>query len=160
LVWFTQCIPKHAFVMWMAVQEKLLTQDKIMKWKPNEILKCTLCEGNNDSHSHLFFKCKYSAEIWRSLQQLLIKKSSQDWNEIIKEMSLIKNSNNIWCILRKIGCGAAVYYVWRERNARIFGTIKKNAEVLAQEIKNTIRLKLMSLKVMEYIINMYTKACV
>ncbi|GJZ28089.1 RNA-directed DNA polymerase, eukaryota, reverse transcriptase zinc-binding domain protein [Tanacetum coccineum] len=29
LSWFTQCTPKHNFIMWMAIQEKLLTQDKI-----------------------------------------------------------------------------------------------------------------------------------
>ncbi|GJV85302.1 RNA-directed DNA polymerase, eukaryota, reverse transcriptase zinc-binding domain protein [Tanacetum coccineum] len=31
LVWFNQCIPKHAFILWMALQERLLTQDRILK---------------------------------------------------------------------------------------------------------------------------------
>ncbi|GJY53070.1 RNA-directed DNA polymerase, eukaryota, reverse transcriptase zinc-binding domain protein [Tanacetum coccineum] len=30
LSWFTQCTPKHNFIMWMAIQEKLLTQDNII----------------------------------------------------------------------------------------------------------------------------------
>ncbi|GJZ44330.1 hypothetical protein Tco_0591585 [Tanacetum coccineum] len=67
-----------------------------------EVLKCALCDEINDSHDHMFSKCKYSAEIWRNMQQLLIKESSQDWKEIIKEMSQLKNSKNIWCIVRKL----------------------------------------------------------
>ncbi|GJT90625.1 RNA-directed DNA polymerase, eukaryota, reverse transcriptase zinc-binding domain protein [Tanacetum coccineum] len=30
MVWFPQLVPRHAFVMWLAVQRKLLTQDRIM----------------------------------------------------------------------------------------------------------------------------------
>ncbi|GKE83968.1 RNA-directed DNA polymerase, eukaryota, reverse transcriptase zinc-binding domain protein, partial [Tanacetum coccineum] len=29
LIWFSQNIPKHAFVLWMAIQNKLATQDKV-----------------------------------------------------------------------------------------------------------------------------------
>lgn len=31
LIWFSQNIPKHAFVLWLAVQSKLPTQDKLRK---------------------------------------------------------------------------------------------------------------------------------
>nr|GEU89064.1 hypothetical protein [Tanacetum cinerariifolium] len=31
LVWFSQNIPKHSFILWMAIQNKLVTQDKIRK---------------------------------------------------------------------------------------------------------------------------------
>nr|GEX45971.1 hypothetical protein [Tanacetum cinerariifolium] len=75
MVWYTQCIPKHAFVLWMAVQEKLLTQDRILKWKPNEILECALCGKCNDSHEHLFFQCTYSAREWGKLQPMINRKA-------------------------------------------------------------------------------------
>ena len=31
-VWFSQCIPRHAFIVWMALKGKLKTQDSISKW--------------------------------------------------------------------------------------------------------------------------------
>ncbi|GJU49460.1 RNA-directed DNA polymerase, eukaryota, reverse transcriptase zinc-binding domain protein [Tanacetum coccineum] len=31
LVWFSQNIPKHSFILWIAIQNKLVTQDKIRK---------------------------------------------------------------------------------------------------------------------------------
>nr|GFC94616.1 RNA-directed DNA polymerase, eukaryota, reverse transcriptase zinc-binding domain protein [Tanacetum cinerariifolium] len=33
LVWFSQCIPRHAFMVWLAVHERLRTQDLIGKWE-------------------------------------------------------------------------------------------------------------------------------
>nr|GEX45972.1 hypothetical protein [Tanacetum cinerariifolium] len=77
MVWYTQCIPKHAFVLWMAVQEKLLTQDRILKWKPNEILECALCGKCSDSHEHLFFQCTYSAREWGKLQPMINRKDPE-----------------------------------------------------------------------------------
>ncbi|GKE28272.1 RNA-directed DNA polymerase, eukaryota, reverse transcriptase zinc-binding domain protein [Tanacetum coccineum] len=100
MVWYAECIPKHAFVLWMAVQGRLLTQDRIMKWKPNAILLYPLCEECNDSHEHLFFKCKLSEKIWKYLQAKLCRKYSMDWQTVIVEMSRLKKSKNIWCIVR------------------------------------------------------------
>ncbi|GJV47236.1 RNA-directed DNA polymerase, eukaryota, reverse transcriptase zinc-binding domain protein, partial [Tanacetum coccineum] len=31
-VWFSQCIPKHAFILWMAIKGRLKTQDRISRW--------------------------------------------------------------------------------------------------------------------------------
>ncbi|GKC56323.1 RNA-directed DNA polymerase, eukaryota, reverse transcriptase zinc-binding domain protein [Tanacetum coccineum] len=32
LVWFKQCIPKHAFCLWLVMKGRLLTHDRIMSW--------------------------------------------------------------------------------------------------------------------------------
>ncbi|XP_022040984.1 uncharacterized protein LOC110943550 [Helianthus annuus] len=32
IVWFGQCIPRHAFLVWLIMRRKLLTQDKILSW--------------------------------------------------------------------------------------------------------------------------------
>ena len=34
-VWFTQNIPRNSFVLWMAIQRRLSTQDKLLLWNPN-----------------------------------------------------------------------------------------------------------------------------
>ncbi|GKE13136.1 hypothetical protein Tco_1416687 [Tanacetum coccineum] len=52
-------------------------------------------------------------------------------------------------ILRRLVCGAAVYYIWQERNARIFGNGKKDEKMLCKVIKETIRMRLLSLQVKE-----------
>ncbi|GJX65786.1 RNA-directed DNA polymerase, eukaryota, reverse transcriptase zinc-binding domain protein [Tanacetum coccineum] len=31
-VWFSQCIPRHSFILWMAIKGRLKTQDRISRW--------------------------------------------------------------------------------------------------------------------------------
>ncbi|XP_021996201.1 uncharacterized protein LOC110893399 [Helianthus annuus] len=69
IVWFSQCIPRHAFMLWLVMKGKLLTQDKILKWdisrrKNMNMMCCLLCYENFDSHPHLFFECKFSSQVW------------------------------------------------------------------------------------------------
>ncbi|GJZ05977.1 reverse transcriptase zinc-binding domain-containing protein, partial [Tanacetum coccineum] len=87
LIWFSQCVPRHSFVLWMAVQNMLMTQDKIVIWKPNEIMKCTLCNQCPDSHSHLFFACPYSNIVWSEMLKVVNKKITASRNDIVEEMA-------------------------------------------------------------------------
>ncbi|PWA48243.1 reverse transcriptase zinc-binding domain-containing protein [Artemisia annua] len=32
LVWYSQCIPKHAFILWIAINNRMNTQDRLQKW--------------------------------------------------------------------------------------------------------------------------------
>ena len=60
MVWFSFCIPRHAFNLWLIMSRKLKTQDKLKQWDVGEnvdlnMLHCTLCKTVQDSHEHLFF---------------------------------------------------------------------------------------------------------
>lgn len=43
LVWFSQCIPRHAFIVWVAMHGKLKTQDKYIHGDDYTDLKCPFC---------------------------------------------------------------------------------------------------------------------
>ncbi|GKB54209.1 reverse transcriptase domain, reverse transcriptase zinc-binding domain protein [Tanacetum coccineum] len=75
IVWFLQCIPLHAFLVWLLIGEKLKTKDKIRAWEVAdsvslEDMKCPLCNLIRDSHSHLFFKCGISLQVWQRVKVL------------------------------------------------------------------------------------------
>lgn len=55
LVWFSCCIPKHSFILWLAIRRKLMTQDRMQNWQGAGNLRCVLCENQRDSVEHLFF---------------------------------------------------------------------------------------------------------
>ncbi|GJV89008.1 RNA-directed DNA polymerase, eukaryota, reverse transcriptase zinc-binding domain protein [Tanacetum coccineum] len=40
VIWFNKNIPRHAFVLWMALQGRLSTHDRIAAWKPNDVMQC------------------------------------------------------------------------------------------------------------------------
>nr|GEX06939.1 hypothetical protein [Tanacetum cinerariifolium] len=71
IVWFSQCIPCHAFHMWLVMLNKLKTQDVLRQWDVScdsnlNVLRCPLCKTQPDSHSHLFFECQFSSHVWSS----------------------------------------------------------------------------------------------
>ena len=67
-VWFPQCNPRHAFILWLSLHGRLATQDRIMVWNKQSSLICPLCKTVNDSHEHLFFNCSYSGNIWNEVK--------------------------------------------------------------------------------------------
>nr|GEX46926.1 hypothetical protein [Tanacetum cinerariifolium] len=71
LVWFSQCIPRHSFMMWLAVNGKLKTHDEMGVWERKEDLKCVFCKKVQDSHNHLFFECDFSSVIWKRLKAMV-----------------------------------------------------------------------------------------
>ncbi|KAL2248037.1 UNVERIFIED_CONTAM: hypothetical protein Sindi_2656000 [Sesamum indicum] len=61
-------IPRHSFILWMAIQEKLTT-DK--PWLAH-LGGCILCDGDADeTHSHLFFRCQFSRRCLAALRQII-----------------------------------------------------------------------------------------
>ncbi|GKB08693.1 RNA-directed DNA polymerase, eukaryota, reverse transcriptase zinc-binding domain protein [Tanacetum coccineum] len=71
VIWFSQLNPKHAFIMWMAIHGKLMTQDRISIWNKDDDLKCPLCKTVVDSHKHLFYECEYSAKVWKDMCKMM-----------------------------------------------------------------------------------------
>ncbi|GKF07892.1 RNA-directed DNA polymerase, eukaryota, reverse transcriptase zinc-binding domain protein, partial [Tanacetum coccineum] len=142
LVWFSQSIPRHAFVTWLAIQKRLMTYDKILVWRPNEDFKCALCSNCPDSHNHLFFSCEFSKEIWKELIGLLNVGLSSEWDQIIMEMKGLPLNKNIWSIVRRLVCNAAVYYIWQERNNRIFKNEKRDKKTMFNLVKENVGMKL------------------
>ncbi|GKB31530.1 RNA-directed DNA polymerase, eukaryota, reverse transcriptase zinc-binding domain protein, partial [Tanacetum coccineum] len=53
LVWFSQNIPKYAFILWLAIKGTLTTQDKVKRWGSFDMMAYPLCYEDMDSHEHL-----------------------------------------------------------------------------------------------------------
>ncbi|GJW24117.1 reverse transcriptase zinc-binding domain-containing protein [Tanacetum coccineum] len=103
LVWFSQCIPKQAFILWMVIQGKLMTCDRMAKWGSYNMTVCALCKRNDESHDHLFFNCKFSNDIWKQLKSMMqVQSNAKEWEDIINDLAEMPNKNNIWSIIRRL----------------------------------------------------------
>ena len=101
-VWFSQCNPRWAFTLWMAIKRKLLTKDRMMKWCSDTLL-CPLCKITNDSHNHLFFQCEYSIEVWKCLKKYIkVTNIPEIWDQIVLMMEDLACSNYIWSVLQQL----------------------------------------------------------
>ncbi|GJZ59819.1 RNA-directed DNA polymerase, eukaryota, reverse transcriptase zinc-binding domain protein [Tanacetum coccineum] len=122
VVWFPQNIPRHAFVLWLAVKGKLVTQDKLSLWHPDKDWKCPLCMKIEDSHRHLFFECDFSKEVWSKIHILAKVFNVNNLEDCVERLSILPCKNNIW-------------------------SIGRNSDTLYQNITDSIKGRLMTLKV-------------
>ncbi|GJU03985.1 zinc finger, CCHC-type containing protein [Tanacetum coccineum] len=88
LVWFSQCIPSHSFVLWMAIHERLQTQDRVFQWNNDASMRCFLCKQTMDSHDHLFVQCTYAEEVWKNVRVIgYLSQLKHNWDDTISAMS-------------------------------------------------------------------------
>nr|XP_043629999.1 uncharacterized protein LOC122601298 [Erigeron canadensis] len=103
-----QCIPKHSFILWLAVLRKLKTQDVLRSWDVRDytnqdVLLCPLFV----------------------------------WDDIVSEILPFAHKNSIKSVVTKLLFTAAVYYIWRERNSRLFAQKKRAPDQHADAIIHT-----------------------
>ncbi|GKC91588.1 pentatricopeptide repeat-containing protein [Tanacetum coccineum] len=58
-----------------------------------------------------------------------------------------KGKEKAFCVKERLVFGAIVYYIWQERNARLFRDSIRSEEVLFNTIVETVRFKLLSLQI-------------
>ena len=97
-VWFSQCVPRHSFILWMAVKGRLKTQDRISRWLNIQDMSCPFCKRCKDSHSHLFFSCHFAKRLWERLKIMAkLDDVSNSWAQIITYI-VNKPANNFFIL--------------------------------------------------------------
>ncbi|KAJ9536534.1 hypothetical protein OSB04_un000286 [Centaurea solstitialis] len=136
-VWFKYHVPKHGFCMWMACLRRLPTHDRIAVWKENPPdLICPLCNACPDSHNHLFFSCPFSREVWRRVKnEVDLWGFLEIWDAIMEALS---DNRGPTTLLRKLALSATIYFIWRERNSRIFRNAKQPPVQVFKRIRSAI----------------------
>ncbi|XP_049406353.1 uncharacterized protein LOC125870027 [Solanum stenotomum] len=125
LVWTSMAMPKHRFMTWLAVQGRLLTQERKLRLQiQEEDAACCLCEEKvMEANVHLFEDCKWTSDVWQAMHQ---------WTEVpvhnIGIVQVLKNikGNRLKQFKKEIMaaiCGTIIYHTWRARNWRRFRDI-------------------------------------
>ncbi|KAI3856063.1 hypothetical protein MKX03_009604 [Papaver bracteatum] len=67
LVWFSNCIPKHCFIVWVTLNRGLKTISKLLSWGMEVDPVCVLCNHMLEDDFYLLFNCHYSVSVWDNL---------------------------------------------------------------------------------------------
>lgn len=118
--WYPKAIPKHAFILWVAINNRLATKDKLRLWGLNSNDTCVLCNGQAECRNHLFFECSFSADIWKKVLILCaVRRHPRYWqNELLWATHGLKG-NSFGSTIKKMAWAATIYHIWCERNRRI-----------------------------------------
>lgn len=63
-VWFKGAVPKHAFTMWVANDDRLPTRSRLASWGLAVPLTCPFCCALPETRDHIFLSCQYSYDVW------------------------------------------------------------------------------------------------
>ncbi|GKA69396.1 RNA-directed DNA polymerase, eukaryota, reverse transcriptase zinc-binding domain protein [Tanacetum coccineum] len=148
LVWHPNCIPKHNFILWLVAKKKLCTQDRMKKWYPNKVFECSFCKKDPDSREHLFFKCDYAQQIWKMICEMAkLRLKEEKYENILEEISKGNNQRSVWGVIKSLCLAATVYFIWQERNMRLFHNCKRNVKELFEIMCEDLKAKMVSISV-------------
>ncbi|GJU16958.1 hypothetical protein Tco_1144924 [Tanacetum coccineum] len=111
----------------------------IMRWQQGANLKCPLCNDCEDSHENLFFNCSYSAKIWNRIKvKGKMENANSNLYKVVDKISERPSNNHIWRIIQRLIVSASVYFIWQERNKRLFQNEKKTPDVLCRNVEESL----------------------
>ncbi|XP_023746810.1 uncharacterized protein LOC111894956 [Lactuca sativa] len=154
IVWYSNCIPRNSFILWMAILNRLKTHDCVKGWEISGNLLCPFCAITPDSHDHLFFKCAYAQLIWRHFYNKIgLNLFVDDWNELIMKLCNLFKRKSVENLVNKCVFASCVAYIWKERNSRLFSNRRKSYEGVIACIESEIHLKLLGLRKKAKLVN-------
>lgn len=68
VVWNGKHVPRWAFIICLAVQQRLSNFDRLVSCGMSVNDDCKLCGRGRESHQYLFFECSYSRSIWQKVR--------------------------------------------------------------------------------------------
>ncbi|XP_047326436.1 uncharacterized protein LOC124930119 [Impatiens glandulifera] len=129
LVWSSKVIPRHCFILWLAFRGRLSTRDRILAYMDIPDANCVLCSGFAEFIDHLLGGCVFAKSIWNLFTLAMgIVSLSGSWEDIKVAAQVLSKGNKFHANVFKCGFAAIVYHLWAERNARVFGRVRRNVD--------------------------------
>ena len=146
-VWNNWSVPKHCFIFWLAMLNRLQTRERIMKIMPVLDPKCVLCsEDKVESQSHLFFECSWSDGCLESLKKWLQWRcSGKDLKQLVRWIQRSKLSKFRKKVI-EVSLAAGVYAIWQARNRQLWKNERMHTDVVLQHICYTVRTRIIHAK--------------
>ncbi|KAJ6674332.1 hypothetical protein OIU79_021509 [Salix purpurea] len=124
-------------MLWLAARGRLNTADRVH----GEICtRCVLCNEDEETHGHLFFNCSFTAGIWAVTGRRAQVRWPANDQDIFHWASLnLQGILDAKHIIAKLILSSTVYFVWYERNNRIFKHQFTPREQIQKDIIGLVR---------------------
>ncbi|XP_074315598.1 uncharacterized protein LOC141651801 [Silene latifolia] len=134
--WIQDCSIHGQFNSGMLVMEnKLPTIDNLVHRGLHLINICVLCCQHSEDIHHLFFLCPFSSKVWIYMAAWLQTTSSTSLDHVISWFQDHIRGCSLLSGRKRAGLMATIYFLWKERNSRIFRGISSNPESLSFHIQ-------------------------
>lgn len=146
IIWTIWAPPRIKFFLWLMLQNRIWTADRLQQrhW-PNEYF-CQLCLRNLETTDHLFTECPYARELWDKVIQRINQPTllsltrnenlsvSQWYRDLLPhgfDKSKASGTRSIAML--------TIWTLWNERNRRVFRRGERTTTQLLHEIRDEAR---------------------
>eukprot|EP00253_Pinus_taeda_P031554 PITA_31554 len=140
-IWEGKWWPKVTIFAWLVRKGKILTWDKIIKRGFQGPSRCSLCNREAENQEHLLNKCPFAESIWEKIRGLF-GRTMRDQTNIrltIGQWGTGKFHSKVVRRIWSLAVGFVIWFIWKERNKRIFRGQNSRPEKVWEEISKAIR---------------------
>ncbi|CAN1795633.1 Putative ribonuclease H protein At1g65750, partial [Linum perenne] len=121
VVWQPAAPTKVSCFCWKVFFSKIATVDNLQRKGFAFVNKCVLCNANLESVDHIFLDCDFASKVWTLLSSRLsifglFHSSIASFIVGWKELNCVQSFSSVMKVLLH----AVLWYIWKERNSRIF----------------------------------------
>ncbi|XP_016507467.2 uncharacterized protein LOC107825152 [Nicotiana tabacum] len=139
----SNAIPRHNFILWLTLHQRLTTVDRLVTWGIQVASECVLYNsGKIETMAHLFFECQYSRTIWSTMLKWMGERHPVGFweEEVVWLKKRTKNGRPRNSILAFL-FAAVVYHTWIERNMRRFQGQKTDTKKRIRDVVLQLHIK-------------------
>ncbi|GKA50438.1 hypothetical protein Tco_0743511 [Tanacetum coccineum] len=132
--------------VWECIRPRA-NKDRVSIWDYSNVLgsTCPLCEATPDSHEHLFFSCPFANSVWSRMKvKAGLGRVSHNIYDIVDHFGGIARRKTTHVVIAKLVVAASAYFIWQERNWRLFKKSKRSIDQVVSCISSSVRMKLLS----------------
>ncbi|CAN1792638.1 Putative ribonuclease H protein At1g65750 [Linum perenne] len=134
-VWKKEVPTKIQGFVWMVWHGKIASIDNLQKRGMVLVNWCALCERDLESINHLFIHCSFTSSVWGRVSSKLSlygprNAGVRDLIEAWKGM----NSTSTFPVAPRVLLHGVFWFIWLERNARIFNDVRLSDKRVADQI--------------------------
>ncbi|XP_060190913.1 uncharacterized protein LOC132620252 [Lycium barbarum] len=122
LMFKTDARSKAVVTMWLHLQGRLLTNDRLMKWGFQVDAECVFCHAPLETNDHLFVYCLFAKSLWDRLLRWLQRQSyyATSWEQHLEWVIKQAKGRSQAASIFKLVYAEVIHAIWIERNQRIF----------------------------------------
>lgn len=139
-VWERAIIPKHRFILWLAMLDRLQTTHRLNRMGISESDTCIICGARPETQEHLFTKCEFSKRCWDGVMCWLGFKYKQVHYQRMIQWARKGYKGSKWrkkIILTTMA--ATIYSIWQVRNRGWWEKSIPNVHKIVEEIKGLVK---------------------
>ena len=139
LCWDLACLPKAGFFLWLALQNKALTADRLSRLGIIGPKWCVMCKRHSEDVDHLFLNFPVAQKCWDWFKNRL--NWSSPFQNSLKGLLSSWPTNLVRGVYRKLWniCPSIVIWeLWKERNHRIFKDKERNIDKILLKLEVAI----------------------